>query len=239
MGVKEKIMNNWNGLDFFVFLILVLNTILGLARGATREIISMMCLSAALIFSIVFTVPLTNFFNSSPLANAVVTSIFVQNFMAAIGAGPLTTYLLNQIMYSISLLICFVGVFCLCEAGLSVTGFVEFFSFPYAALNRKVGGALGFTRGYIICLIFLSILILHIYRASNIGGNFIGGSFFVNLFQSQIIKIDELISSQRPENYQQLYQNQPYNEQEIYKQLNKPELTFPTNPQSPSSPSKP
>jgi|GEM_PF-1546419 len=222
-------MANWNGLDFFIFLILVLNTILGMARGATKEIISMMCLSIALIFSIRFTVPLANFFNSSPQITDVIDSPFVQNFMTAIGSGPLTTGLLNQVMYSISLLICFVGVFSLCEAALTVTGFTEFFSFPYAALNRKVGGTLGFTRGYIISLIFISIM-LHIYKAGDIPGqDFISGSFFARLFKPQAQRLDNLISSQQPEKYYQLYQDQPYSAEDVYRELRKPET--PTLPQ--------
>src|SRR3990167_1645354 len=100
-------MDTWNGLDFFIFLIFASSTILGMVRGATREIISMMCLSVALIFSIKFTIPLAVFFNRSPLINNVVDNPFMQNFMQAIDAGPLTPELLAQIFYSISLLICF------------------------------------------------------------------------------------------------------------------------------------
>src|SRR5205085_4360245 len=128
-------MNNWNGFDFLIFLILVLNTILGMARGATKEIISMMCLSMALIITIKFTVPLAGFFNSSPLISGVVSNNVVQNFMLAIGAGPLTEDLLDQIFYGLSLLVCFVGTFSICEGALNYTGFVQVFSFPYATLN--------------------------------------------------------------------------------------------------------
>jgi len=213
-------MNNWNGLDFFIFLIFVANTILGMARGATKEIVSMMCLSVALIFTIKFTIPLAAFFNSSPLINDVVDSTFTQNFMAAINAGPLTANLLTELFYSISLLICFVGAFSTCEAALFFTGFVEVFSFPYATLNRKVGAALGCTRGYIITLVFLSILTLHIFKNDNnlLSNNFFTNSFFVNLFQSTTKKLDDLISQQQPEKYNELYKNKNlYNEKDIYK----------------------
>ncbi len=229
-------MGSWNGLDFFIFLILTINTVLGMSRGATKEIISTMCLSAALIGTIKFTVPLATFFNSSPIMNNVVDNKLTQNFMMAIGAGHLTAGLLIQTMYSISLLICFVGVFSLCEAGLSVTGFIEAFSFPYALLNRKVGGSLGFLRGYIISLIFLVIVMLHV----NIGRDFLAGSFFVNLFQSQAQTLDNLITSRNAANYNQLYQNQPYNEQNLYKALSKPEIPLPTSqPQAPQAPASP
>ncbi len=232
-------MNSWNGLDFFIFLILTLNTVLGLSRGATKEIVSLMCLSAALIITIKFTVPLSNFFASSSIVNNFVDSSMTKNFMAAIGAGPLTVDLVNQIMYSISLLICFVGAFSVCEAGLTVTGFSESFSFPYAALNRKVGGSLGFIRGYIITLILLSILSLHIYKVGNVGGNFLSGSFFTNLFSSQTQKLDQLISGQQPENYQQLYQNIPYNEKNLYQNTGSPSIMGSQNLLNPSASTPP
>src|SRR5579862_3207090 len=118
-------MNSWNGLDFIIFLIFAANFILGMSRGTTREIISMMCLCAALIITIRFTVPLAAFFNKSPLMVDVVSSAFVQRFMEAIGAGPLTEDLLRQTFYSISILVCFVGTFSLCEAGLARTNLTE------------------------------------------------------------------------------------------------------------------
>lgn len=74
-------MNNWNGLDFFVFLILVLNTIRGMSRGAGKELIALMCLSAALIFSIKFTVPLADFLKTSPMMVSAVDNTFIRNFL--------------------------------------------------------------------------------------------------------------------------------------------------------------
>src|SRR3989344_4503092 len=189
-------MNSWNGLDFIVFLILTANVVLGMARGANKEIISMICLSAALICTIKFTIPLANFFNSSPIMGDFVNNAITKNFMISIGAGPLTIDTVMEIMYSISLLICFVGVFSTCEAGLNFAGVAAMYTFPYVFLDRKLGGALGFTRGYIISLLFLSILVLHIYKGSS--NSFISGSFFVRSFQSQIQKFDGLISSQQP-----------------------------------------
>lgn len=217
-------MSGWNGLDFFIFLILASNTVLGMSRGGQREVISMMCLSVGLIFAIQFTMPLTNFLNRSSVANDVVVSSVMQNFMIAIDAGPMTIDLLNQLMYSISLLVCFVGAFSVCEAGLAKAGFVEAYSLPTALVNRKVGGALGFVRGYIVTLIFLSILVLHVYAANNnIGKDFIAGSYFVDLFKGQMITLDGMISSRNAEQYQELYKNQPYKVEDLYKVLNKPE----------------
>lgn len=218
-------MNTWNGLDFFIFLILALNTIRGMSRGAGKEIIALMCLSAALIFAIKFTVPLANFLYSSPIAISVIENKLIINFLHSIGAGPLTLGLLRHIMYSISLLICFVGVFSVTEACIAYSGYTESYSLSQAVFNRKIGGAIGFTRGYVISLLFLSIVTLHIFKDEHRvpGGDFISGSFFVNLFESQTRKLDEMIDSQRPENYQDLYKNKPYSEHDIIKHLSVPE----------------
>lgn len=209
-------MSSWNGLDFFIFLIIVVNFILGMSRGATKEIIGLICLSVALIFTIQFTVPLAHFLNSSPLISDVVDSSMIQNFMGAIGAGSLTSNLLMEIMYSISILICFVGVFSICEAALVVTGFVTVFSFPYATLDRKVGAAIGLLRGYIFSLILLCILSLHIYAANGNLPNVLAGSFFANLFQSGTQTLDSLITGRNVDDYSKLYQNVPINEKNIY-----------------------
>lgn len=197
-------MNNWNGLDFFVFLIFAANTVLGMSRGATKEIISSICLSVALIFMIKFSVPLATFFSNSPLISDVVDSAPIQAFMSAIGAGALTQDLIMQIFYSLSILICFVGPFSLCEAGLTKAGVVEMYPFPYATLNRKVGAGLGAARGYVITLIFLTIFTLHIFRGVN--SSIFANSFFVNLFRSSIVNLDSIITGQQPESYKDIFQ---------------------------------
>jgi uncharacterized membrane protein required for colicin V production len=233
-------MNSWNGLDFFIFLILIMNTVLGMVRGGTKEIISIMCLSAALIFTIKFTVPLADFLNSSPLIHGFVTNQFVENFLIyGLHTGPINDTLVKQFMYSISLLICFVGIFSICEAGLSMTGFTEVFSFTFGAFNRQIGGALGFTRGYIINLILVAILTQHLYQNNVIVPYFVSGSFFVKLFQSQAIALDDLIRAQQPENYQRLYQNQPYNVKDLYQELGKPNEPFAPQQQAPTQSPQP
>src|SRR5579871_5717505 len=118
-------MSNWNGLDFFIFLIFFVNTMLGMSRGATKEIISLMCVSVGLIFTIKFTIPLATFFNNSPSFQNVLTASFVQNFMSFIGSSALTAGMLEQLTYCISVLVCFAGAFCAGEAVLSFTGFAE------------------------------------------------------------------------------------------------------------------
>ncbi|VVC76703.1 hypothetical protein AQUSIP_20280 [Aquicella siphonis] len=214
-------MSGWNGLDFLIFIILVVNTVLGMVRGGSREAISLMCLSAALIVTIRFTVPLANLINSSPLIEGVVNNTFMQNFMQAIDAGPLTVDLLNQLGYTISMLVCFVGTFSACEAGLSMTGFLEAYGFATAVINRKLGGALGLTRGYIINLLFLSILAIHLNPGFD--SRLVSGSYFAGLFSSQTLFLDKLISSQDVEKYHELYMKQNIKPEQLYKVLSKPE----------------
>lgn len=225
-------MNSWNGLDFLIFLIFALNTILGMVRGSAKEIISMMCLCVALIFMIKFTVPLANFFNSSPLIVDVVDNKIIQNFMLAIGAGPMTASLLKEIFYSISILICFVGIFSICEAALTKTGFVQYMSFPYATIDRKLAAALGCTRGYVITLILLVILALHLLRGTD--SSIISGSYFAKLFQGATIKLDQIITGQNPDQYRDVLQGKDlYNATDVMKALD----TQPQNaPQPQNSP---
>jgi uncharacterized membrane protein required for colicin V production len=221
-------MGEWNGIDFFVFLIFFLNLVIGMSRGATKEIISFMCLCVAVIFTIKFTMPITTFLNSSPLVQKVLTTSLIQNFMNAIGAGPLTESMLAQLAYCLSIVICFSGVFCACEAALSFTGFIEAFSFPFAALNRKVGATLGCIRGYVLVLIFILIL-LHLYQGSPTGQ-----SYFVNLFRGSVSRLDALITGQQVERYQEIFRDQDlYNEKEIYKMFPNPTPNQQTPYQSP------
>lgn len=207
-------MNTWNSFDFIIFMILLFNTLLGMSRGAAREIISFLSLSATIICTIKFTIPLTTFFNSSPVMQDVITSKIVQNFMASIGAGPLTQDMLMQLAYSVSLLICFVGSFSILEAVLAFTHVREVFKFPYAIADRKVGAALGCLRGYIFTLVLLSILTLHLL-ADHQNTPLIANSFFTNLFSSQTAEFDKIIASQAPEQYQQLYRQNPYNSRAV------------------------
>jgi uncharacterized membrane protein required for colicin V production len=224
-------MNQWNGLDFFMFLILFLNLIHGMSRGASKEIISMMCLSVALIFTIKFTVPLTAYLNSSPLTQSVLSAQVIQNFMGAIGAGPLTAGMLRELSYCLSIAICFAGIFCACEAMLAVAGFVEVFSWPYAALNRKVGAALGLTRGYVIVVIFILIL-SHIYPPGR------SGSYFVYLLRGTAARLDRLIAGQDVEKYQNIYED-IYKNKSLYKSEDILNLVPKRDQQIPTPPSNP
>lgn len=210
-------MGNWNGLDFFIFLIFFVNTMYGMSRGAMKEIISMMCLSVALIFTIRFTVPLANFIDTSPSINNVITATPVKNFMAAIGADPLTADFLAQLAYALSVLICFVGAFSVSEAVL-VSSFSEMFTFPYALWNRKVGAALGATRGYVISVIFIMIIGLHIFVHDNrrTYDEFARGSYFIGLFEGAAMRLDQIILGQEVTRYQEIYRDKNlFNEKSI------------------------
>jgi uncharacterized membrane protein required for colicin V production len=209
-------MSNWGGLDYFIFLILVLNILLGMARGATKEIISTLCMCAALIATIKFTIPLTKFVNHSPLLRDVVTSIHVQNFMRAMELPPLTEDMLLHLGYCISLLICFTSIYCVCEAVLAYTNAVQVFRFPYALMDRKMGAAMGAMRGFVISLVFIMIL-EHIFVGE------MPQSFFVRAFVVPTRKFDYLISQQAPERYKEILQDKSlYDAEAIMNQLQNP-----------------
>lgn len=227
-------MSHWGGLDFFIFLILVMNTLLGMARGASKEIISMLCLCVAMIFTIKFTIPLSNFVNSSPLITDVIQSQFVQNFMQAAGMPPLTEDMVLHFGYCVSMLLCFTSIFSVCEAALAYTGIVEAYPFPYAALNRKIGGSLGAVRGFVISLVLIMIL-EHMFLGQ------MPPSYFVHLFEPAAQRFDQLIIQQAPEKYKEVleYKNL-YNYESILKELQNPtseyEQQLNTPPPAPANP---
>ena len=217
-------MNDWNGFDFLVFLIFAVNTIVGMSRGATREVISMLCLSVALIFTIKFTLPLANFLNSSPVAADFVDNPVTIRFIAAVGVEAITLELMREVTFGISLLLCFAGAFCICEAALTTRGFTEMMTFPYATLNKKVGAALGCTRGFIINVVMVNILVLHIFSGNGnaaLRNSIVGNSYFVKLLLPSAIKLDGFISNQTPESYKEMFDDKAiYNEESVLKTLN-------------------
>jgi uncharacterized membrane protein required for colicin V production len=203
-------MNDWNGLDFLIFLIFAMNTILGMTRGATKEIISTLCLSVGLIFSIRFCVPLTNFLSASPLIADVIDNSMTVNFMSSIGAAPLTTEFLRQFSFSMALMICFTASFSACEAALSLPSVMEVFSFPYAMLNKKVGAGLGCLRGFVLNVILVNILVLHLFNTSGnetVKNSVTNNSHFVAALLPTAKKLDTLIEAQNPDRYREIYQD--------------------------------
>ncbi len=216
-------MDSWNGLDFIIFLILAVNTLLGMSRAAAKEIISTICLCLALICTIKFTLPLAGFFNASPLAYKVVTSQYVQNFIASLGLTAITENTLHQIFYSISLLVCFVGVFSIGEGVLAMSGILEVYSFPYAWLNRKLGAALGAVRGYVIVLILISITVLHVFK--DVNNPLFTGSTFVKLFYKSAERLDSIIYKQKPEEYHNIFKDKNlYNPVKALEEIAKPAM---------------
>lgn len=209
-------MSGWTGLDFFIFLIFMVNILLGMARGGLKEMISVFSLCIALVITIKFTVPITKFVNSSPLMTDVITSHFFQNFAQAIEMPPLTEATLVQVGYCVSLLICFVATFSVCEGALFYTSVMEAFGFSMTIVNRKAGAALGAMRGFVVVLVFI-IVLEHLFA-----GN-VPTSGFINLFQSSAKKLDELISAGAPERYLEILQDKNlYNQAAVLKDLLQP-----------------
>ena len=206
-------MGNWNGIDFLIFLIFFVNTLLGMSRGATKEIISLMTLSVALIFVIRFTMPMATFFGASPMIGYLLESTFVQRFSEAVFSTPLTREILYQITYSISILICFVGVFGAGEMVLNYTGVCALFPFPIAFLNRKIGVVLGSIRGYVFGIIFVLVL-EHAFAYTQ-------GSWFINnILQTPASRLDILIQRQNLKDYQDVFKNKDlYNSNSVFRQI--------------------
>lgn len=207
-------MSSWSGLDFFIFLIFLVNTLLGMSRGGLKEMVSLFSLCAALVIAIKFTIPLANFVYKSPLISDVLTSQFVINFVEAIGMPPLTKNMLYEIGFSISLLICFVGTFSVCDAVLAYTSPLEAFGFTMTVVNRKSGAALGSLRGFIVVLIFI-IILFHLYSEGRVPT-----SQFVNLLRAPAEKLDSLIESQQPERYHEIFKDKDlYNQESVFRDL--------------------
>ncbi len=216
-------MDQWNGFDFFVFLIFAVNTLLGMSRAAAKEIISMMCLCVALVCTIKFTIPLATLLNKSPLIVDAIGSKYVQNFMTAIGLPPLNENTIYQLFYCVAFLICFVGVFSICEAVLAASGILEVYSFPYAWLNRKLGAVLGGIRGYVLTLILISLTVLHLFKDSD--NSMFTKSMFVKLFYTSAERLDSIVSGQKPEQYQNIFKDKYlFNPLNALQELSKPAL---------------
>jgi len=193
-------MNSWNGVDFFIFLIFLMNTLLGMARGGLKEFISSFSLIAALVVTIRFTIPITEFMNGSPMIEEGLTSQFVQNFMHAINMPPLTEAMVLQMNYCLAMMILFVLTYSLCDAALAFGSPTEAFGLSVTIVNRKLGIALGAVRGFVISLLFV-IIFIHLYE-----GNVT--SVVVNSLRGPAEKLDNLIRARTPEQYQQILQDE-------------------------------
>lgn len=187
-----------------------------MARGGLKEIISALSLCAALVITIEFTMPLFKFINTSPLINDVITSNFFQNFMKSIEMPPLTEDMIIRLNYCLSLLLCFVGAFSICEAVLSYSSLIEAFGLPATLANRKLGGALGVVRGFVLVLIFIIVL-------DKIYHDDVPASKFVNLLQGSATKMNDIVISGAPQRYLEILQDKNlYNQENVMKDLLEP-----------------
>jgi hypothetical protein len=163
-----------------------------------------------------FTMPVAEYINKSPLIIDVVTSQFVMNFMKAINMPPLTDAVLFSFNFCLSLLICFVGTFSVCEATLSYSSAMEAFGMSTTIINRKSGAAFGATRGFVLVLIFIVIL----QRL------FVGeppASRFIDLLGPSATKMKDIIVSGAPQRYIEILQDKNlYNQDQILNDLAKP-----------------
>ncbi len=209
-------MSSWSGIDFFIFLVLVMNILLGMSRGGLRETISMISLFVALIITIKFTITLTNWMNSSPLISDVLSSKIVQNFMISLDMPPLTSEMLYHLEYCLSLLICFVGAYSFCEAVLAYTNAVEAFGFSVTMINRKLGAALGTLRGCVLIMLFI-VMMNHLFEGK------IPASVFMHALAKPAQTLDTLINNRAPERYKEILQDKNlYNPEPILNQLMNP-----------------
>ncbi|HSW92830.1 MAG TPA: CvpA family protein [Gammaproteobacteria bacterium] len=209
-------MSGWTGLDFLIFLIFLINTMLGMARGGIKEMISMISLCAGLIVMIKFTVPLTKFLDGSPLMNDFLTSQFTLNFMKAIDMPPLTMNNLLAMDYCVSMLVCFVGAFCACEATLAFSSMMEAFGLTATIMNRKLGAALGATRGFVFALVFI-VIVQRLFASD------VPASNFINLLGGSAARMNSIILEKAPEKYIEILKDKDlYNQNEILKELPKP-----------------
>lgn len=209
-------MSGWTGLDFFIFLIFLVNVLLGMARGGMKETIALLSLCASLVVTIKFTIPLATFINSSPLMSDVITSQFVQNFMRSISMPPLTDAMLIQVGYSVSLLICFVGSYSICEGVLAYSSANEAFGLSTAIMNRKLGASFGATRGFVLVLLFI-IVLTHLFDRN------MPASKFVDTLGGSASKMDKIIYDGAPQRYLEILEDKDlYNEKNVIDDLTKP-----------------
>lgn len=143
-------MADFTWIDYLIFLVFFVNTMLGLARGLYKETISIMCLIVAFIIAIKFTSPIALVLNGSQGFQDVLT-VFTK-FTSYNAATSLTL-----VSYGVSLLVLFVGTFSISEAALFYAG-IELFIFPYAIIGRALGGVLGFIRGYALSVVLILVL---------------------------------------------------------------------------------
>lgn len=143
-------MMDFTWVDFIIFGVIFLNTIAGFARGAVKEIVSILVLIVALVITIKFTATIANFLNTSQ-GSMDVLAVFAK-FLSINATEPLFLF-----TWGLALLLLFVGVFCIGETVNYYTS-IGIITFPLQFLGRLIGVVLGFIRGYAFALILLLVL---------------------------------------------------------------------------------
>ena len=140
----------------------------------------------------------------------------MQNFVTSIGLGPLTQEGIFSFGYGVSLLICFMGIFSIGEATLAYTNAMNLFTFPYMAVDRKVGAAMGAVRGFV----FATIFVLFCLTFNN---PFSANSYFISVLTPSASRLNTLIIQQTPERYQEVLKDKNiFNAKAILEQLKNP-----------------
>lgn len=141
---------DYTWLDFIIFGFIFFNAILGISRGLTKEIISILVLIVALVVMIKFTATLANFLNTTQGSLDVITVI--SKFTGLDATVPLAL-----ISWGIALLLLFVGTFSIGEA-VNFYASIDIIPFSLDMAGRILGGVLGFVRGYVFSLILILVL---------------------------------------------------------------------------------
>jgi membrane protein required for colicin V production len=174
-------MADFTWFDYILFLIFFLNTILGFARGVSKEIISFLSLVIALFIAVKFTTPIANVLTTSQGAEDVL-AVFTK-YLSYNGSGSL-----NSLAFGLSFLILFLGIFFTGEAAIFYAN-IELFLFPFSVIGRLLGAALGFVRGYVLDVVLLLILQLTSFPMNNAWEQ----SYFVPRLMPQVTKLAGLI----------------------------------------------
>lgn len=137
--------------DYVIFCIFFFSTLLGLARGLLREIISILTILVAFVIAIQFTPTLTNLLSNLQGSQDVI-------FVISKYFDTDATYSLSSLTLAISFLVLFVGTYSIGEA-INYYATANVFMFvTLAFIYRISGAALGFIRGYAFSIVFIFVM---------------------------------------------------------------------------------
>ena len=145
-------MAEFTWLDFLILGVFILNTLMGFARGLTRELVSIISVIVALGVSIRFTLPITEILNSSDGFKSVILAF--STFTNINAMGPL-----SLVSLGVSFLVLFVGTYSIGEAVNYSAATFGVIMFPaFALLDRLLAACVGFIRGYIFNMVLILIV---------------------------------------------------------------------------------